>query len=107
MNDRYALGRRRLRRRTVLSLAVALNGTGAAVLAQTATDTSADTLQEVIVTATRHEESIQKVPISVQAFSQEQMDAQGVKQIDDLVRFTPGLSLTRNSTTGANQIAIR
>ena len=68
---------------------------------------SGDELQEVIVTATRHEESIQKVPISVQAFSQEQMDAQGVKQLDDLVRLTPGLSLTRNSATGASQIAIR
>ena len=68
---------------------------------------SDDVLQEIIVTATRHEESIQKVPISVQAFSQEQMDAQGVKQLDDLVRLTPGLSLTRNSATGASQIAIR
>jgi iron complex outermembrane receptor protein len=108
MNDRYIPCRKRLWiRHRALCLAVAVNAAAVPAMAQTATDSSADTLQEVIVTATRHEESIQKVPISVAAFSQEQMDAQGVKQIDDLVRLTPGLSLTRNSTTGANQISIR
>jgi iron complex outermembrane receptor protein len=68
---------------------------------------SDDALQEVVVTATRHEESLSKVPISISAFSQDQMDAQGVKQLDDLVRLTPGLSLNHNEGSGASQISIR
>ncbi|HVW70265.1 MAG TPA: TonB-dependent receptor [Steroidobacteraceae bacterium] len=111
MKDRSSPNRKRFHAcRGVLPVAAVLTPLSAPVLAQTApavADTSSDTLQEVIVTATRHEESIQKVPISVQAFSQEQMDAQGVKQLDDLVRLTPGLSLNRNAATGASQIAIR
>lgn len=83
-----------------------LTGTST-VLAVEADDTNSTVLEEVTVTATRHEEALSKVPISVAAFSQEQMDAQGVKQLDDLVRLTPGLNLTRNSDTGSSQIAIR
>lgn len=64
-------------------------------------------LQEIVVTASRHEELLSKVPISVAAFSQQTMDAKGVKQLDDLVRLTPGLNLTHTDATGANQIAIR
>lgn len=61
---------------------------------------------EIVVTATRQAQSLSKVPISVAAFSQEQMDQQGVRQVDDLVRFTPGLTLDRGSL-GSNQISIR
>ena len=64
-------------------------------------------LQEVTVTATRHEEPLSKVPISISAFSQEQMDAQGVRELDDLVRLTPGLNINHVTANGANQIAIR
>ena len=64
-------------------------------------------LEEVVVTASRREESLSKVPISVQAFSQEQMDTQGLKSLDDVARYTPGLTLTRVGFTGANQISIR
>jgi outer membrane receptor protein involved in Fe transport len=75
--------------------------------AASADDAAAVRLEEVTVTATRHEESLSKVPVSVAVFSQEQMDAQGVKQLDDLVRLTPGLNLAHNADTGSNQIAIR
>jgi iron complex outermembrane receptor protein len=83
---------------------------GAPAFAQTVeppSDTEGVSLEEVTVTATRHAESLSKVPISVSAFTQDQMDAQGVKQLDDLVRLTPGLSFTNTSAAGANQIAIR
>jgi iron complex outermembrane recepter protein len=65
-----------------------------------------DGLQEITVTATRREESLSKVPVSVSAFSQEQMDSRGLKQIDDVVRYTPGLTLGRTGN-GGNNIAIR
>src|SRR5271170_2938613 len=61
-------------------------------------------LQEVIVTATRREESLSKVPSSVTAFTQDAMDQKGVKDFQDIVRYTPGVSIDTSET---NAISIR
>jgi iron complex outermembrane recepter protein len=61
-------------------------------------------LQEIVVTATRHEESLSKVPISVTALSQDAMDARGIKDFQDIARFTPGVSI---DNSGTNAISIR
>jgi iron complex outermembrane recepter protein len=53
-------------------------------------------LQEVVVTATRREERLQDVPISVSAFGQEKLDSQGLRSIDDLTRLSPGVGFERN-----------
>ncbi len=58
-------------------------------------------LEEVVVTATRREERLQDVPISVSAFSQEKLDVQGLRNIDDLTRLTPGVSFTRNGMSAS------
>src|SRR5580698_998505 len=55
-------------------------------------------LEEIVVTATRRSERLQDVPISVTAFSQEKMDAQGLRSIDDVTRLTPGVAFSRNGT---------
>src|ERR1700739_2739996 len=64
----------------------------------------AEGLQEVVVTATRHEESLSKVPISVTALTQETMDQKGIKDFLDVARFTPGVSIDNSAT---NAISIR
>jgi outer membrane receptor protein involved in Fe transport len=69
-----------------------------------ADQTTAGPLQEVVVTATRHEESLSKVPISVTALTQADMDIRGLKDFQDIVRFTPGVSI---DSTGTNNISIR
>ena len=61
-------------------------------------------LQEIVVTATRHEESLSKVPISVTALTQDAMDVRGIKDILDVARFTPGINI---DNSGTNNIAIR
>ena len=61
-------------------------------------------LEEIVVTATRREENINRVPISVTAFSEEMIDQKGIKDFNDVVRFTPGVSI---DTTGTNAISIR
>jgi outer membrane receptor protein involved in Fe transport len=62
-----------------------------------AVDSADAQLQEVVVTATRRDQSILDVPISITALTQEQMDARGVKSFEDVVRLTPGLALSRNA----------
>ena len=61
-------------------------------------------LREVIVTATRREESLSKVPISVSALTQSDMDDRGIKDMQDIVRFVPGVSIDNG---GTNAISIR
>jgi iron complex outermembrane receptor protein len=61
-------------------------------------------MQEVTVTASRREESLSKVPISVSAYTQETMDLKGIKDISDVARYTPGVQIDQSQT---NQISIR
>ncbi|GGD79509.1 TonB-dependent receptor [Croceicoccus mobilis] len=46
---------------------------------------------EIIVTARRREESILDVPIAVSAFNSEAIEDRGVKSINEIASFTPGL----------------
>src|ERR1700680_1044198 len=61
-------------------------------------------LQEVIVTATRREESLSRVPISVTALTQESLDDRGIKDFSEVARFTPGVNF---DNSGTNNISIR
>jgi outer membrane receptor protein involved in Fe transport len=77
--------------------------------AGTDTTTARQNGQEIVVSATRRDESLSKVPVSVAAYSQERLDQQGVRSIDDISRLTPGITFNRTDTrnAGAANIAIR
>ena len=79
-------------------------GTCAATVVLAADDTApaaAAALEEIVVTATRREENISRVPISITALSQETLDEKGIKDFDDIARFTPGVAFDTSET---NQI---
>ncbi len=61
-------------------------------------------LEEIVVTATRREESMSKIAVSVTAITQEGLDLRGIKDIADVARFTPGIKV---DTSGTNNISIR
>jgi iron complex outermembrane recepter protein len=58
-------------------------------------------LEEIVVTATRRAERLQDIPVSATAFTQEKLDVQGLRSIDDLTRLTPGVTFQRDGTTSA------
>jgi iron complex outermembrane receptor protein len=58
-----------------------------------ATSNSDEQLQEITVTATRREQSLSKVPISITALTQSTMDLLGSKDLIGIIRFTPGVSI--------------
>ena len=60
----------------------------------------ANKLDEIIVTAQRRAESLDKVPVSVTAYSQKTMDELHIQSFDDLATVVPGLSFT---TVGTSQ----
>jgi iron complex outermembrane receptor protein len=69
-----------------------------------------NTLAEVVVTATRRQEDVQKVPISIAAFSAVDLAASGVKGVDELTALTPGVEFDQNAAYGSGtltNIAIR
>lgn len=57
------------------------------------------TLEDVVVTAQRREQSLQDVPISVTTFSAASIAALSAESIGDLDTFTPGLTINDTSVT--------
>src|SRR5258706_11589842 len=69
-----------------------------AAVSQAPARASSGELEEIVVTAEGREERLQDVPISISAFSQEKLEAMGLRSIDDLTRLTPGVTFSRNGT---------
>ncbi|HEY1724929.1 MAG TPA: TonB-dependent receptor [Steroidobacteraceae bacterium] len=95
------------RLRVWLAAAVLLSAAGLPAAADDAPAAEAEStgqLQEIVVTSTRREENLSRVPISVTALTQEDMDNKGIKDIIDVVRFTPGIAI---DNSGTNNISIR
>jgi iron complex outermembrane receptor protein len=66
---------------------------------------SAQTLEEVVVTATKREENIQTVPIAISAFTTETLRAKGVTDIHSLSNLTPNVNLDASSPfSGDNSV---
>jgi iron complex outermembrane receptor protein len=72
-----------------------------AALAQelAAEEKAAGTVDEIVVTAQKREQSLQDVPISITAFGGEAIKALGAQGVGDLDTFTPGLSVNDTSVT--------
>lgn len=49
-------------------------------------------VDEIVVTARRKEESLQTIPVAVTAFSLEEMERIGIRDLQDVSQFTPGLT---------------
>jgi iron complex outermembrane receptor protein len=65
-----------------------------------------DSLQEILVTATKREESLQRIPISVTAIAGQDLEDRNAVNFDDYARTVPDLSFT-DLGNGRERIAIR
>jgi outer membrane receptor for ferrienterochelin and colicin len=61
----------------------------------------------VVVTATRQADTVNRVPLSVTAVTQRDLDEQGLKEARDLSRTVPALVITGGSATAGGNITIR
>jgi iron complex outermembrane recepter protein len=86
--------------RTAVALALAVP---AAALAQT---TGAGGLEEIVVTAQKRAESLQDIPFSVAAVTEESIRRSGSSNIVELARNVSGLAIT-DLGPGQSQVAIR
>jgi outer membrane receptor protein involved in Fe transport len=71
-----------------------------------AAEAPAPAIEEVVVTATRQVDTVNKVALSIAAVTQKSLDQQGIKNAADLTRVVPALTLT-NQTAGVATFGIR
>ena len=86
-----------------------LVGLGAATpaMAQTAPASNAATVGEVIVTATRREEALSKVPVAVTAIGGEQVKAAHIGNFSDLPSMVPGATFVSTKGQSTANVQIR
>ena len=65
------------------------------------------TIENIIVTAQKREQSLQDVPIVVTAVSEQLLQDTGVRDIKDLTVLTPGLTVTSTSSEASTTARIR
>jgi iron complex outermembrane receptor protein len=101
---------RRPRRRAALftALACILGAQAVALpaLAQDATPAAEDELDRIVVTAQKREQQIEDVPIAINAYSGEFLEAQGIVDYGDLGNLVPGLEVQTQSVSNPS-ISIR
>lgn len=79
----------------------------ASTLAQTTNETTA-TIEEVLVTGRKREESLTEVPVSISVFDITALEDQGIDSQDDLFAATPGLDYSNfNGTRDGNNPGVR
>jgi outer membrane receptor protein involved in Fe transport len=76
------------------------------VLAQQDTNADDEDVEQIIVTATKREQTLQEVPFSINAQSQEDIKRSGAQTLEELTRNVAGVSI-QNLGPGQSQVAIR
>jgi iron complex outermembrane receptor protein len=88
------------------AIAAILSGSGMGVgvshAATTTAGSDADSIQEIVVTAQRRNESIQDVPITIQAITGAQLTQLNITTLDDLLRYTPNVTFSGNGPGQGN-----
>jgi len=93
----------RTRRATIAALLATSTLMPVAAMAQEAAEDSND---EIIVTAQKREESLQSVPMSIQAFGTEKLSQLQVKEFQDYVKFLPSVTI-QTGGPGFSQVYFR
>jgi iron complex outermembrane receptor protein len=67
----------------------------------------AGTRDEILVTARKKEENLQTVPISISAFTAEDIENRGIQSLEDLARQTPSLEFASSGAVTSRRPIIR
>jgi iron complex outermembrane receptor protein len=66
-----------------------------------------DELQEIVVTARKREETLQNVPVTEDAFTQQAIQSAGIESPRDFVAMVPNMTLVETQNVGNSFITIR
>jgi iron complex outermembrane receptor protein len=82
---------------------------GAVIAAEPIVAAAADSdeLQEIVVTARKREETLQNVPVTEDAFTQQTIQSAGIESPRDFVAMVPNMTLVETQNVGNSFITIR
>ena len=87
----------------LIAVSATINTTVQAQSRASTTTGASNTIEELVVTAEKREQSLQDVPVAVSAFTAKTRELIGINSVQDLTNFTPGLSYSTNN----DRIALR
>lgn len=93
---------------TLAALALAFLSVASVLMpAQSVRAESANTIEEVVVTARKREESLQEVPVVVNVLTEDMINAGRIEGIKDLGTIVPGLVTTESTSSTQGLIFLR
>lgn len=84
-----------------------LFGVGSCISAVALAETESRIIEEIVVTAQKRAESLQEVPVAVNAFTATTIEEAGIGNVTDLANMTPSLGATSNLNPFATRLMIR
>jgi iron complex outermembrane receptor protein len=97
----------KINHKVAYAVSTVLSGyTGASWAAADADTSESYTIQEIVVTAERRDESIQNVPITIQAITGDTLQQLSVTTFDDVIKFVPNVTQGNNGP-GQSEIYMR
>jgi len=66
-----------------------------------------ETLEEVVVTARKRDESLHDVPVAVDAFSSAEIESAGIQRPQDFIQLTPNMTMVQTQNQGTSFITVR
>jgi iron complex outermembrane recepter protein len=64
-------------------------------------------IEEIIVTAQKREQSLQDVPVAISAFSGEHLENASIKNLNEVVAYTPGLAGQNQTGNNLEHLSVR
>ena len=64
-------------------------------------------IDEIVVTTRKREESLQDVPLAISALTAEQIQRQGIRDLDDVVKLTPSVQFDNSFGPADTRITVR
>ncbi len=92
---------------SALASGMMLGGMTTRVAAQTATAQADTDAPEIVVSARKRAEKLNDVPASVSAFTEQQIEAQGITNPRDFIAETPGVTFVETQNAGTSFVIIR
>ncbi len=107
-HDRYSKGDCRFRAAKLIVMAASLGTVGRSYAADDQPNANpSDELAEVTVTATRQSTTVQTTPITITAFTNEQITSRGIVDVDSLVSSVPAIAIRNTGGPGEMEFEVR
>ncbi|MCG8441641.1 MAG: TonB-dependent receptor, partial [Caulobacterales bacterium] len=96
----------RTNRSLLASVSALVFGAGGAYAQEPASEETAE-IPRIVVTAQKREQYLQDVPVSVRAFTSEELITRKIETVGDYVNFTPSFSLDQSGSPKLQTVVIR